>query len=586
MKLNNKYILICSIFLIYGCQSKKSQFDIQSEKVTEIIKESSAAIQVKEYFPDSDVREELHHEFEAFYADRGYSLAWLSFDEPLEQTDQLLKAMSEAHKEGLDPNSYRIVEIEELRDNLFKEKSRKEARQENKARVSKNETIATEAKAQDTLRLNNLARLDFLLTSTYLTYASHLLNGKINPGEKEEWFSKPREADFSAHLADAIQAKNIEASLMDLVPKNKAYAQLKQSLATYREIPAESWKALHGQVDLKAGDRGSEVLTLKKRLVATGDLDAALITSADSIVFTPGLVDALKKYQVRHGLEENGKLNPQTLGSLTVLLQARMEQIMLNMERMRWLPDNFGEKYVLVNIPDYRLKLVEGEKTTLEMKVIVGKEYNATPIFSDTMEYVVFSPTWTVPLSIASEEMLPKIKKDPNYLQKNNLTIYDGWDKDAAPLDPKKVDWKKIDAEEFNYKIVEAPGRANSLGRIKFMFPNSLAIYLHDTPAGHLFERSDRSFSHGCIRVEKPVALAEYLLKDKGWDEPKIQEAMQQEEPEEVLLSEKLPVHLVYWTAWVGEDGSLQFREDIYKHDQKQQRARDVKDKELLSVVK
>lgn len=579
---------VLTIFLVvqlFSACSSKTKFDLESEKVAEIIQISSDSIQVKQYFPDQDVRSYLHQEFDDFYASREYQLAWVSFDEPLSESQQLLAAIDKAGEEGLEPESYRVSEIEDLMLELFQKETKKERRKKNRARVSKDEEIFKEANEQDTVRLHKLVKLDFLLTSTYLTYASHLLSGKIDPNEEEAWFTEPRKKDLSAHLADALQKNNIEESLTRLIPKHKNYQLLKEALALYRNIADSGfWKPLPQEVGWEPGDKGDGIVQLKSRLVASGDLQEKALDSGELTAFDDTLMESLQNFQTRHGLEASGELNKETMAALNVPVEEVISQIKLNMERMRWLPDEFGEDYLLVNIPDYSLKIYEKGEKTMEMKVIVGEDYTATPVFSDTMEYIVFSPTWTVPVSIASEEMLPMIQEDIDYLEKNNLTVYENWNESAEPLDPKKVKWDKIEKEEFNFRVVEAPGNANSLGRVKFMFPNNLAIYLHDTPAGHLFQRSERNFSHGCIRVEKPVELASYLLEGSGnWPTEKIAEAMQQEEPEQVNLEKKLPVHLVYWTAWVDENGKLNFREDIYDHDQKQKNALELKEKKLLS---
>ncbi|MDQ3392585.1 MAG: L,D-transpeptidase family protein [Bacteroidota bacterium] len=569
----------CDIF-----KSPADDFDLESKKILEIINASSDTITTPDYFPDKDVRKTLVKEFGEFYKLRDYKLAWVNFDEPSPQVEDLLEAIDIAHIEGLEPDNYKVAEVENLLQEVYKIESRKERRKRLKARKSKNEEIANEAKQQDTVKLYNLVRLDFLLTSSYLTYASHLLSGKINPDEKEAWFPAKREKDFAPYLNEALSKNNVKSSLMELVPKHKQYKKLKEALAQYQKISEkEDWSSIAPKKEVKTGSSDVVIPLLRRRLASTGDLEERKINGKDSAIFNTDLVEALKGFQARHGLEENGKLDQATLKAVNIPISERLAQLKLNLERMRWLPDSFGNKYILVNIPEYMLRIYNGDNVDMEMKVIVGKIVNATPIFSDLMEYIVFSPTWTVPKSIGVEEMLPKLKEDPEYLTKKNFKLYDSWEKDAEPINPQDIKWEDVEEENFNFRIVENPGKGNALGSVKFMFPNDLDIYLHDTPAGHLFDRKERSFSHGCIRVEKPSELAEYLLHDnKEWDKEKIKEAMAQEEPENVKLTEKVSVHLVYWTAWVNDNDKINFRDDIYMLDRNQLKQIENKEKQMV----
>ena len=328
-------------------------------------------------------------------------------------------------------------------------------------------------------------------------------------------------------------------------------------------------------VSLAPGDSAREVSILKKRLSFWGDLSISDLDSATINIFDKKLEKAIAAFQERHGILEDGKVGPETISMLNASLEERIDQIILNMERLRWLPEHLGEHYLMVNVPDYQLKIIKNEKERLEMKVIVGEVMNATPIFSDTIEYVVFSPTWTIPPSIVKKEMLPKIKEDENYFKDKAFVLYESWAPEAKIIDPKKVVWEDVDTADFNYKIVEKPGDRNALGLVKFMFPNSEAIYLHDTPTDHLFSRTERGFSHGCIRVEQPKELAAYLLEENEdkWDIEKISEYMQLDTPATVDLELELPVHIVYHSAWVDDDGKVHFRKDIYNHDKAQEQA-------------
>jgi murein L,D-transpeptidase YcbB/YkuD len=294
------------------------------------------------------------------------------------------------------------------------------------------------------------------------------------------------------------------------------------------------------------------------------------------------LEEALRDFQQRHGLKPDGKLTAETVKWLNRPVQEVVQMIELNMERIRWLPDSIGDTYLLVNTPEYVLKAFKEGKKEMEMNVIVGQEYASTPVFTDTLEYVVFNPDWTVPPSIAQKEILPILQKNPDYLLNQDMSVYETWnEKDTMALDPHATDWSQFTPETFKYRIVQNPGPKNPLGLIKFMMPNDLFIYLHDTPADHLFGRSKRSLSHGCIRLEKPTELAMYVL---GWDEAKVKEYISKEKPENVSLKEKMPVQIVYRTAWVDEEGKLNLRDDIYGYDKIQQRAITSKENQLSKL--
>jgi murein L,D-transpeptidase YcbB/YkuD len=251
-----------------------------------------------------------------------------------------------------------------------------------------------------------------------------------------------------------------------------------------------------------------------------------------------------------------------------------IRQIELNLERMRWLPDEIGARYLRVNIPDYRLELIEEGRSVLEMRVVVGKKANPTPVFSDQMTHLIFSPFWNIPESIALKETVPLLRKDSRYAENHGIQVVMKGDQEEI-VDPAEIRWTAIreDAKTFPYLLRQQPGPGNALGKVKFMFPNRLNVYLHDTPTRHLFNDSERDYSHGCVRVERPAELAEYLLKGKpGWNADRIRRAMESDEEQSVTLEHPLPVHIVYWSVWIGNGGELQRRPDIYDLDTTQER--------------
>jgi murein L,D-transpeptidase YcbB/YkuD len=290
------------------------------------------------------------------------------------------------------------------------------------------------------------------------------------------------------------------------------------------------------------------------------------------------LTAAVANNTVRATLEELAPTHPQYKGLQTALARelaaptGHAEQIRMNLERWRWAPHDLGDRYVLVNVPSYQLQVIEGEQPVLAMRVIVGLPSNQTPLFSDEMTYVVFSPYWHIPSGILRNETLPRVTGDPDYLRRNNIEVVGT----SGVVDPGTIDWSDEGATE-GLSFRQKPGADNALGLVKFIFPNHFDVYLHDTPGDHLFEKEQRALSHGCIRVEDPVALAEYVMRDnEQWDPPRIKASMHSRQEQAVTLKRKLPVHIGYWTAWVEPDGqTVTYTDDPYGIDPKHARLRE-----------
>ncbi len=497
---------------------------------------------VKEFLAKADLPVELNEAFLQFYKERDYLPAWINEDGLTKQSHELLEAIESCPENGLNPEDYKLAYLQHLEKKLD----------------------------GDNAEMKDYKKFDKELTSAYLNLANHLLRGRIDPASFDEtWLTDRRKKDLATHLQKAIEKDVIIESLQNLEPKYDGYKGLKEALARYQELKekSSSWISIPKSLNIKPGDSDKHVPEIAKMLMILGDLE----TRFTGNTYNGDLVAAVLSFQERNGLMPDSVIGGKTISMLNISPGERAEQIKLNMERFRWLPEKPKGRHIIVNIPEYKAYIYEGADSTFSMKVIVGKAYESTtPVFNDTMEYVTFSPTWTVPMSIAAEEMLPKLKEDPEYLAKKDFKLYESWEEDAKELDAKDINWKNIDAEEFSYRVVQNPGERNSLGRVKFMFPNELDIYLHDTPADYLFNKSERDFSHGCIRVEKPVEFAEYLLQDQGVDKPAIEELMNQPEPEEIALKTPVPVIIEYRTAWMGPKGRVNFREDIYGHDRKQ----------------
>ncbi|HEU5305235.1 MAG TPA: L,D-transpeptidase family protein, partial [Gemmatimonadales bacterium] len=361
-----------------------------------------------------------------------------------------------------------------------------------------------------------------------------------------------------------------------LRPRQREYDELLDRLAEYRELEEKGgWATVPGgtrdrgnEGPMERGDEGPRVGALRYRLAATGELDKA----EGKPVFDDKVAEVVARFQERHGIPVDSTVGHATLAALNVPVETRIRQIELNLERYRWLPSDFGKRYILVNIPDYRLYAYDGGKERLTMRVIVGDEYgNATPVFADSMTYLVFRPQWEVPRRILVDEVIPKVREDIYYLAKHSYEIVDTVSNQVI-ADPASIDWSDLDTTEIHFRIRQKSGAGNALGNVKFMFPNQFSIYLHDTPADHLFDQSRRTLSHGCVRVEEPVKLAGYVLDgQEDWDEEKIEAAMAtapdvKAVPVTVDLERPIPVYLLYLTAFV-RDGVLHFRDDPYGKD-------------------
>lgn len=477
-----------------------------------------------------------------FYAQRNYQMAWLGANgRPLPAAAELVKALNEAEQDGLRSADYGLGTLQKL------------------------ETSLQQGRMVDA---SALAESDLLFTDAYLQYASHLLAGRLSPRKVDpDWAIKPRSRDLAKVLNEALASGGIAESLRNLAPREKGYTQLRETLQRYRQVEqAGGWPVIGGT--LSTGAQGASVRNLRARLHASGDLADSEIGKT---VYDKTLADAVRRFQKRHGLKETGTVNGATRAALNIPVSQRIRQVELNMERWRWLPDELGDRYILVNIPSFKMNVIENGKPVMEAKVVVGREERQTPAFTANMAYLVMSPKWYVPRSIAVRDKLPQLRRNPYALAKQNIRIYN---KAGQQINPASVNWKAVGANNFNYQFRQDAGPRNALGGIKFMFPNPYNVYLHDTPTRGLFSRDQRTFSSGCIRLSNPVELAEYLLKhDPKWNRQTIKAAASSGKQRVVNLPQEVPVYLLYWTAWVDEQGLTNFRGDIYNRDKPMARA-------------
>ncbi|OGW38279.1 MAG: hypothetical protein A2Y97_04655 [Nitrospirae bacterium RBG_13_39_12] len=483
---------------------------------------------------------------ERFYEKRDFQPVWSGNEGPLPKARELIEAIENAKFEGLIPYYYHLEKIKSLLWELSNKKK--------KIILFKDE---------------DLVAFDLLLTDAFLMLGCHYSSGCVDPLTIEaEWFITREILDVVSVLDSALKKDNIEEALKKLLPPGDSYSRLRSALDYYRKILVKGgWPIVTDGPALKKGVKSRRIIELRKRLTVSGDMD--IKDDKKSELFEEGVKQAVLKFQKMHGLETDGVVGPLTLKMLNVSAKERVRQLELNMERMRWSFRDLGQRYIIVNIADFELYVVENGEILFNMKVVVGKPFRQTPVFSKKMTYIVINPSWNVPKSIAIEDILPKIKKDADYLAKQKIKVIKGWDKNSEEIDPETINWSKVAGNNFNYWLQQEPGILNPLGGIKFMLPNRFGVYLHDSPSRRLFAESKRSFSHGCIRVERAVDLAEYLLKsDPDWTREKIVDAIEDGKEQEVPLPEPINVHILYLTAWVDNDGFIQFREDIYGRDE------------------
>ncbi|MEM6438460.1 MAG: L,D-transpeptidase family protein [Pseudomonadota bacterium] len=409
--------------------------------------------------------------------------------------------------------------------------------------------------------------LEAALSQALTRYAGDLSAGALEPRKIDRNIHRfPERPDGAGLLLSAAAAPDLGAWLASLAPQDPSYERLR---ALYADLAARAraggWRAsLAEGGTLRPGDRSPRVAQLRARL---DELGTPAPQTAEPELYDPALEAAVMDFQRRHGLNADGLAGRRTFAALGADAGERFRQAAVNLERMRWQPDAWGRRHIKVNIPDYTMRLVDGEETLFATRVVVGRRRHQTVEFSDEMEYMVVNPTWHLPRSIATEEILPKLQENPNYLVERNMRLVsDG----GVPADTTTHDWLQYDRGSFPYRIKQRPGYGNALGRVKFMFPNQFSIYLHDTPSKSLFKRDGRAFSHGCVRVENPFDLA-YALLGPQLDDPvgTFQAWLDARSERYVHLNEHVPVHITYRTVWVDEAGTAQYRADIYGRDRK-----------------
>lgn len=463
-----------------------------------------------------------------FYHDRGYVPAWTDDDEILPRGLSMLEAIGAANEDGLDRERYHYTTAHRM------------------ARLLEEDEV-------EDRELEYLGNLDLLLTESFVRLAEDLVVGTIDPDRAGMEWRIPRGESPDRRLIDnVISGQDPRTVLASIQPEVPYYDRLKAALARFREIETRGgWGTVPEGETLSQGDRDPRVAALRQRLLAGDDPEEARLAGVgqrDPQVFDEDLEAAVSHFQTRHTLHEDGALGPNTIEALNVPVEDRIGALRLNLDRWRWLPNDLGEKFLLVNVAGFELEVVDGDSAIESMNVVVGETANRTPIFQDTLEHMVVNPYWNVPTSIAEEEILPVADRDPTYLARNNYEVV---------------------RTGGATRIRQRPGPQNALGNVKFLFPNDMNIYLHDTPADGLFTQRSRAFSHGCIRVERPDDLARTLLSWLTDKDPSYYDELRSNSGEQwVAMDEQVPVYILYFTAWADRDGTVRFHEDIYDRDE------------------
>jgi murein L,D-transpeptidase YcbB/YkuD len=520
--------LLLQILLLCQCGFSEPPDESIAKRDRTITKENASTT----FFLDSNYLEDFIHNtkpdqriaerMRKFYGSRNYQFAWFG-DEGLTEQAQYFWNLHNRYLNITRDSSLFDKELHKTMETVLDEES--------EFKPDSNET----------------KKIEVELTQHFFDYAKYAYTGRLKP-EELQWHIPKKKIDAVSLLDSLVRTKGDDLNKWE-PPVSLQYQLLqKQVMNLYRIEKSNQWKEISttGRKSFRKEDSSEIISIIKNRLHLLGDFSS----TDTSAIYTSELEAAVQKMQERFGLTEDGIVGPQVIAALNVPVEDRIEQVLINMERMRWMPDFSEKKRIVVNIPEFKVRVYDGEKEALNMKIVVGKAATRTVIFSNRLKYIVFSPYWNVPLSIVRNEIVPAMEKDPNYLNRNNM---------------------EITGRENGLPVVrQKPGASNSLGLVKFLFPNQYNIYLHDTPAKSLFEKKNRAFSHGCIRINKPAELAWFLLKDNNnWSYEKIYREMHRSTEKWVTLPETVPVFITYLTAWVDNNGALNFRDDIYGHDKR-----------------
>lgn len=525
-------------YLLLGCNnSKNTAIETNQEtSITSKITYSDLTLketEIADFFKSFPEEQSIVEEVNLFYKNRNYQYAWFNKNGMTSTVSSFENQLNNYHDNYLD-NSLINNRIGVL--------------------ISKIQNDKADAKIDE----SRITELELLLTTTFFKYSKKVFTGIYENPKNLDWYIPKNKKNYQVLLDSLVDSKK-NNNLWE--PANKYYIALKQKLISYRKIEKNGGfpKIILSKKSLSITEKDSCLVNVKRYLILSGDLK----NNDKSIKFTDSLVKAVSRFQTRMGLNNQGILGEATVKEMNVPISFRIKQIMINMERLRWFPDQVEDDFLLINIPEYKLHVFENKQKVMDLKVIVGKEATRTSIFKGNISQLILNPYWNVPTSIVRKEMLPKLKQNSNYLSKNNMELLSG----NTIIDPSTVNWNKY-TSSIPYSIRQKPGDDNALGKMKFIFPNNFSIYLHDTPSRSIFNESKRAFSHGCIRVENPMKLAQYILRNnQKWNSDNLQSSIESKKTISIQIKPSLPVYIVYFTAWIGNSGEINFRNDLYNMD-------------------
>ncbi len=520
--MNYRFLIFLFIwFLFYACNNShetKVARDTTINIVTSFNNLFLDSSQLQQFLVDNKQFKNYEKQFEDFYKQRNYEYAWFDSSGPGEQASNFINLLNNTISKLQDSSLYN----HEL-NNLYKSFTN------NGAKHKHGEVLNTE----------------LFLTGQFFNYAARMYKGTDSDVVSLGWFIPRKKVNLTALLDSVIVTKNKQAD--EFAPLNEQYKKLQSFIPVYYQLQKTNWDSISKPLKpLHTGDHDKIISAVKERLNKLGDLTI----NDSSSFYDTSLLQAVNVFQKRMGIGVDGTIGAKMIDELNVTPAQRIRQIFVNLERMRWMPSENESRRIFVNIPEYKMYVFDSGRLNFTMNVIVGTTANSTVIFSGNLKYIVFSPYWKVPAKIVRTEILPAMKKDTGYLRRNNMERIGG--PDTLP------------------SIRQKPGAGNSLGKVKFLFPNNYDIYFHDTPNRDLFSASSRSFSHGCIRVGEPKHLAEFLLQsDTSWSSIRIDTSMNSKKEIWVGLQKSVPVVIGYFTSWVDKNGLINFRKDIYGHDAK-----------------
>ncbi|MGI9220342.1 MAG: L,D-transpeptidase family protein [Woeseiaceae bacterium] len=476
------------------------------------------------------------HLIPEFYSRREFTPAWTD----AKKIDEFVQLVSNVTQDGLNPSDYLFAELTDL--------------------VTERRQNPEDADIQ--------GQLDVLLTESVGRLGNHLLFGKVDPADLDEnwnWVQSTDGIDPATTVQHAIDAASIEEFVGAFLDRGPIYRRMQAMLAEYREIGRTGgWPQVSEGPTLKPGMQAPRINWIRKRLAVTSDLPASSNLTSDQ--FDDELETAVIRFQDRHNLEADGVIGAQTIAAMNVTVEQRIDQLRVNLERLRWIIRDIEDEFVVTNIASFQTFLVRDRKIVYEGRSQVGRHYRQTPVFTDKIKYMQFNPTWTVPPGILTNDILPAVQKDIGYLAKKEMDLID---RDGNKVDPASVDWASYGPGRLPpYQFVQRPGPSNALGRVKFIFPNPHFVFLHDTPSKGLFERAERTFSSGCIRVENPYVFAELLMNNPDkLNQDSIQSLLDSKKPQTVFLEEPMTVMLLYSTVGALDMETVRFYNDIYQRD-------------------